>query len=268
MTVVDALASRPAASVREQLRRCRRAASTRSAPARSQRRRGIGGDVRGRRAPARQRRAAARAARPASPAAPSSFAPVSTMPSSRGAVDVGGGLEQHVDRRPREVHRLVDRQRELRSRARQQVVVGRREVDRPGRHRLLVLGLAHGAARSFGRRRRRAGSAARGGRCSTTTTGAARTSAGSARQQRGQRLDAAGRRADRRSRRRVRRRSCHRSCASSSDRSARSRDELVNASACAEKRRRLLATRGRGSRGGTATSRNSPTARSCSARSK
>ena len=64
-------------------------------------------------------------------------------PSSARAVDVGRRLEQHVDRRPREVHRLVDRQRELRPALDQQVVVGRREVDRARLDRLLVLGLAH-----------------------------------------------------------------------------------------------------------------------------
>ena len=55
------------------------------------------------------------------------------------AVHVGRGFEQHVDRRPREVHHLVGRQREGRSAIDQQVVVGRRDIDRAGLDRLLVL---------------------------------------------------------------------------------------------------------------------------------
>ena len=46
------------------------------------------------------------------------------------AIDIDRRLEQHVDRRPRKVDEVVGRQRELRPVIDQQVIVGRREVDR------------------------------------------------------------------------------------------------------------------------------------------
>ncbi len=84
--------------------------------------------------------AAATAARPA---APSWLAPVRMTPSRRFAVHVRGRFEQHVNRRPRKVHRAVGRQRERRPALDQQMVVRRREVHRARLDRLLVRRLAH-----------------------------------------------------------------------------------------------------------------------------
>ena len=204
----------------------------------------------------------------ARPAAPSSLAPVRTMPSSRVAVDVGGRFEQHVDRRPREVHRLVDRQREPRPAVDQQVVVGRREVDRAGLDAAPCPRPRAPAARTARRKMSTSRLGRSRGRCSTTNTGGAQR-----RRQRRQQRPTAPRR--RRPRRRSRRASTRR--ASGGRRHARVLllvDALVAARArrrrraCAEKRSDSLRADARGSRCGTARRGTGRRARSCSSRSK
>ena len=185
------------------------------------------------------------------------------------AVDVGRRLEQHVDRRPRVMHRLVDRQRELRPGVDQQVVVGRREVDRARLHRLLVLRPRAPAARSCGAKisASRLGPLARQVQHDEHRRRAGpRGSAGSSDDER---LDAAGRGADHDrvdARPRRARRCAHAASRFWIDALARATSSS-KASACAEKRSDSFEPMPRKPLRHS-DSRNSPSARSCSARSK
>ena len=159
--------------------------STRSTGLRFERRLGH------RAAPARSpvlhdRDARRRDARPRARAAPSSLAPVRMMPSRRCAVDVRGRLEQHVDRRPGEVHRLVDRQRQPRPVARP-ADGSRAARSRPCPARPAPCPRLRGpAARTCGAKISTSRLGRSRGRCRTTNTGA-RSVAGSA----GSRTDSA-----------------------------------------------------------------------------
>ena len=107
----------------------------------------------------------------ARPAAPSSFAPVRTMPTARSPYVVGGRLEQDVDRRPRELDRRVGREREV-AVLDEHVVVGRAEVDVVGLERRLVVRVADDrAACGAGAGCSSTGPRTRPTRCCATTIG-------------------------------------------------------------------------------------------------
>ena len=103
----------------------------------------------------------------ASPAAPSAFAPDSRMPSARRRTPARR-FEQHVDRWPREMHRLVGGERQHAPALDEQVVVRRRDIDAAGTANIL----SSASARPATLRANSSASApsASAGMCTTTTT--------------------------------------------------------------------------------------------------